>query len=192
MVPDVSRAVLNVTEGDQMIKIEKEWFGKTNSCSDDNESSLSSNNISLDSFWGLFLITGLTSVLALIIVLAMFLHKHRDVVTGEDSVSTKIKTLATLFDEKDLSFHTFRLPDQPYSGSIEPMPAVTNFSPRPSTYSTRTNNIPFSGEQGTSSSEHGGRSSTTPGGQSLPAIVPTVELANSNQERTIIPTSTSH
>ena len=147
MVSDVSRAVLNVTEGDQMLKIEEEWFRKTNSCSDDDKgSSLSSNNISLDSFWGLFLIAGVTSVLALIIVLAMFLHKHRDVVMGEESVLTKIKTLATLFDQKDLSSHTFRLHDrQPYYGRTEPMavvgasPLVTNCSPRQSTSSNQTN-----------------------------------------------------
>ena len=163
LVPDVSRAVLIVTEGNEMVKIEKKWFREKTSCSDDNGSSRSSNNISLDSFWGLFLIAGVTSSLALIIGIAMFLHKHRVVVMGEDSVSTKIKTLMTLFDQKDLSSHTFRIPDQPYSSSNEPIaavgasPSVTNCSPRPSTFSNQTNNdIPLSGEQGTSSSEHGG------------------------------------
>ncbi|KAL6345761.1 hypothetical protein AAG906_017506 [Vitis piasezkii] len=186
LVQDVSRAVLNVTEGDEMVKIEKEWFGKKTSCSDDNGSSISSNNISLDSFWGLFLIAGVTSSLALIIGIAMFLHKHRVGVMGEDSVSTKIKTLATRFDQKDLSSHTFRIPDQPYSGSTEPMaavgasPSVTNCSPRPSTFSNQTiNDISLSGEQGTFSSEHGG------------VIVPAVELVDLNQERTNIP-PTSH
>ena len=182
-----------------MVKIEKEWFGKKTSCSDDNGSSISSNNISLDSFWGLFLIAGATSSLALIIGIAMFLHKHRVVVMGEDSVSEKIKTLATRFDQKDLSSHTFRIPDQPYSGSTEPMaavgasPSVINCLPRPSTLSNQTiNEISLSGEQGTFSSEHGGGgSSTTPSRQSSPVIVPAVELVNLNQERTNIP-PTSH
>ncbi|KAJ9702843.1 hypothetical protein PVL29_004542 [Vitis rotundifolia] len=194
LVPDVSRAILIVTESNEMVKIEKKWFREKTSCSDDNGSSLSSNNISLDSFWGLFLIAGVTSSLALIIGIAMFLHKHRVVVMGEDSAWTKIKTLMTLFDQKDLSSHTFRIPDQPYSGSNEPMaavgasPSVTNCSPRPSTFSNQTNNdIPLSGEQGTSSSEHGGWSSITAGGQSSPEIV----AANLNQERTNIP-ETSH
>ncbi|KAL6345586.1 hypothetical protein AAG906_017316 [Vitis piasezkii] len=48
LVPDVSRAVLIVTEGNEMVKIEKKWFREKTSCSDG--SSLSSNNISLDSF----------------------------------------------------------------------------------------------------------------------------------------------
>ncbi|KAL6345494.1 hypothetical protein AAG906_017215 [Vitis piasezkii] len=172
LVQDVSRAVLKVTEGDEMVKIEKEWFGKKTSCSDDNGSSLSSNNISLDSFWGLFLIAGATSSLALIIGIAMFLYKHRVVVMVEDS---------------------------PYSGSTEPMaavgasPSVINCSPRPSTLSNQTiNDISLSGEQGTFSSEHGGGgSSTTPSRQSSPVIVPAVELVNLNQERTNIP-PTSH
>lgn len=163
--------------------IEKEWFGKTNDCTD-KERSLSSNNISLDSFWGLFLIAGTTSSLALIIVFAIFLHEHKEVlVTGQDSTWTKIKTLGTLFNKKDLSSHTFRSLDQPESS------AAVRASPP--TFSNQTNSdISFSGEQAGNSSS---RSTSTPAGQSspAPAIVPSVELANLNQEGTPIPT-TSH
>ncbi|KAF2305812.1 hypothetical protein GH714_008239 [Hevea brasiliensis] len=69
LVPDVSRAILNVTEGDKMKEIEQEWFGKQSNCPDPS-SSVSSSSLSLQSFWGLFLIAGAASVSALLIFTA--------------------------------------------------------------------------------------------------------------------------
>ncbi|KAH0730269.1 glutamate receptor 2.5-like [Solanum tuberosum] len=74
LVPDVSRAVLNVTEGEKMVQIERAWFGES-TCSD-SSTSLSSNSLGLDSFWGLFVMAVIAAVLALIIFLTKFIHEH--------------------------------------------------------------------------------------------------------------------
>ncbi|RVW14280.1 Glutamate receptor 2.2 [Vitis vinifera] len=91
-----------------------------------------------------------------------------------------------------------RIPDEPYSGSTEPMaavgasPSVTNCSPRPSTFSNQTiNDISSPETRDLFFRARGGQSSTTPSRQSSPVIVPAVELVDLNQERTNIP-PTSH
>ncbi|KAL5973941.1 hypothetical protein ACLOJK_030600 [Asimina triloba] len=111
LVPDFSRAILNVTESDQMMRIEQKWFGSQTSCSD-TSTTISSNSLTLDSFWGLFLIAGAASALALFVFTARFLYQHWHVpVTSEYPVVTfrrRIAHLAERFDGRDLSSHTWR------------------------------------------------------------------------------------
>ncbi|EOY20467.1 Glutamate receptor, partial [Theobroma cacao] len=71
LVADVSRAILNVTQGEKMNQIEQAWFKKESSCFDTN-TLVSHNSLGVESFWGLFLIAGVTSISALIIFAAMF------------------------------------------------------------------------------------------------------------------------
>ena len=88
-----------------MEKIEQPWFRQNLSCPELNNY-LSSYNIGLDSFWGLFLVVGMASYLTLIICMTTFLYEN-----GDASVQLerrKIKALAIRFDKKDLSSHTFR------------------------------------------------------------------------------------
>ena len=126
LVRDVSRAVLNVTEGDKMVKIEKASFGQT-SCPDSG-TSFSSTGLSLESFWGLFLIVGIASFSALIIYIVLFIHKHKQVLQHLDpraSILTKFVVLGKHFDTKDLSCHTFRKNElQDKSTSVEAMDIV--------------------------------------------------------------------
>ncbi|KAK2986066.1 hypothetical protein RJ640_011507 [Escallonia rubra] len=79
LVPDVSTALLNLTEGDKMLQIQKTWFGEKINCPDDAGASLASSSLSLNSFWGLFLIVGVASSIALIIFTSTlaFEHRHR-------------------------------------------------------------------------------------------------------------------
>ncbi len=111
LVSDVSRAVLNVTEGEKMKEIENEWLRKKNNCPDSNNQ-VSSKSLSLASFWGLFLIAGVASLLALIISLSMFLYKERRQILicfhSEGSVWRRFHHTLRIFDKKDLSSHTFR------------------------------------------------------------------------------------
>ncbi|KAA8521445.1 hypothetical protein F0562_012122 [Nyssa sinensis] len=76
LVPDVSRAILNVTEGDKMDGIEKAWFVEHTNCPDPSNL-VTSNSLSLSSFWGLFLIVGVAASFAVIIFIAMLLYEHR-------------------------------------------------------------------------------------------------------------------
>ncbi|KAM7477585.1 hypothetical protein LguiA_025798 [Lonicera macranthoides] len=76
LVPDVSRAVLRVTEGEEMAKIEKAWFGKQTNCPDPN-TSVSSSSLGVNSFWGLFVIVGVAASFALIIFTSMLIYENR-------------------------------------------------------------------------------------------------------------------
>ncbi|CAA2954770.1 glutamate receptor -like [Olea europaea subsp. europaea] len=112
LVPDISRAILNVTEGEKMTEIERTWFGEKTKCPDSNTSLLSNtNSLGLESFWGLFLIAGIAAVSALIIYVILFLHEHWNVLRSSDpdsSIWSKLAKLLRHFDNKDLSSHTFR------------------------------------------------------------------------------------
>ncbi|WOL06456.1 glutamate receptor 2.7 [Canna indica] len=79
LVPDISRAILNVTEGETMATIEKKWFGETNNrTSKSSSSGSSSSSLTFRSFGGLFLITGVVSAMALLVFLARFINKEWD------------------------------------------------------------------------------------------------------------------
>ncbi|KAJ6732166.1 GLUTAMATE RECEPTOR 2.9 [Salix purpurea] len=105
LVPDISKAILNVTEGDQMKQIEDAWFGKRGSCPE-SSSSVSSNILSLKSFWGLFLIAGLAAFLALIIFFVMFVSRERRELRHSDPTAPiwdRTKTFFRVFIQRDSS-----------------------------------------------------------------------------------------
>ncbi|KAL5853036.1 hypothetical protein ACOSQ3_008154 [Xanthoceras sorbifolium] len=152
LVPAVSRAILNVTESDKMKKIEDAYFKRHASCPD--QSTLaSSDSLGLNSFWGLFLIAGITAILALIIFMAMFVYEHWQVLKKSDprtSLWTRIRVLLRIFISRDLSAHTFK--DKSRNGVTEPSP-LTHYPASPSSYSQHTA-FAFNGEQGTPSTEN--------------------------------------
>jgi len=113
-----------------MKQIEDSWFGKQ-SCPD-STSSISSSSLSLQSFWGLFLIAGVASVLALVTFLGMFLYENWEVLMPQDSqasVWSRIPALLRIFIQKDMKCHTFRK-----SGSNPPSIGA----PSPTSYSVHT------------------------------------------------------
>ncbi|KAK3437320.1 hypothetical protein EUGRSUZ_C01852 [Eucalyptus grandis] len=97
LVPDISRAILNITEGPNMTKIEKAWFTSETNCLESTPSS-SSNSLGLDSFWGLFVIAGVVAVLALLIYMVMFVKRNWRVITSSSaSLWQKIVALGRRF-----------------------------------------------------------------------------------------------
>ncbi|XP_028807072.1 glutamate receptor 2.7-like [Neltuma alba] len=109
LVADISRAVLNVTQGDKMKVIENAWFRKNN-CPD-SDTPISSNSLGLESFWGLFLIVGVSSAVALIFFAVNFLHQQKQIWLCNDPSTSKWRRIGKLikkFDQRDLSSHTFR------------------------------------------------------------------------------------
>ncbi|XP_068313004.1 glutamate receptor 2.9-like [Pyrus communis] len=147
---DVSRAILNVTEGHKMKEIEKMLFNNQSSCADPN-SVVSPNSLSLESFWGLFLIAGVASTLALLIFAAMFLYEHKGIFSQLDpeaSLWRKFCVMLRIYDKKDLNSFTFK------KGELK---GNTIFPPSPSVYSndTESRNV-FEEQIGTPSTEHGG------------------------------------
>ncbi|XP_059658211.1 glutamate receptor 2.7-like [Cornus florida] len=138
LIPDVSRAILKVTQEDKMVEIERKWFGDQSSCPDLN-TLISSDSLGLESFWGLFIIAGIASTSALIVHISLFLYEHRHVLSRfepKTSIWRKITVMVRYFDEKDLSSHTFRkseLRDRNSSHGVDGMNA--NCPPTPSSFS---------------------------------------------------------
>ncbi|KAJ3695387.1 hypothetical protein LUZ60_000764 [Juncus effusus] len=78
LLPDMSRAVLTVTEGPEMIEIERKWLGKSATIPNQSANLSGSSSLSFRSFAGLFIITGSVSGLMLLVYLAMFIYKEKD------------------------------------------------------------------------------------------------------------------
>nr|TKW33259.1 hypothetical protein SEVIR_2G221800v2 [Setaria viridis] len=114
-VADLSRAILNLTESDEMSAIESKWFGDAEGCAAQG-SQFTSDSLSFSSFWGLFLITGATSLLCCVVHLVTFLVVQRRWIQELASAShlpwkDRFRMFLKRFDNKDLSSHTFRTKD---------------------------------------------------------------------------------
>ncbi|XP_055832305.1 glutamate receptor 2.8-like [Solanum dulcamara] len=104
LVPDVSRAVLKVMEGENMNNIIQKWFGNETDCPQKDGMAITSDSLTLDSFKGLFLIAGVSAGSALLIFFLIFLYQNREVLTTDDSIWQKLCAIAKVFDlERDNS-----------------------------------------------------------------------------------------
>ncbi|KAL2539076.1 Glutamate receptor 2.7 [Abeliophyllum distichum] len=101
LAPEFSRAILNVTEGEKMVRISREWFGEEEGCPGKDETVIISNRLTLDSFKGLFLTAGVSSSSALIIYLSIFFYENRFVLASDGSIKHKLSALAKIFDEEN-------------------------------------------------------------------------------------------
>ncbi|XP_038711272.1 glutamate receptor 2.8-like isoform X2 [Tripterygium wilfordii] len=191
LVPEVSKAILKVTEGEKMKDIENAWLGEENTCANSSPS-VSSSSLGLDSFWGLFLIAGVASTLALLIFAVMFVYEQRNLFKTSDSESSKwrkIRDLARIFNQKDLTSHTFKKGKlheesgiQGHDQSPIGTSPCTHCYPSPSSYD---HSFTFYGEQGTPSPDHGNRNN--PNVQVTEEIDVVIELSNHSQEQQRIP-----
>jgi ionotropic glutamate receptor len=93
-----------------MRTIENAWF-KEPSCLLSNSEMSSNNNLGLESFWGLFLIAGIASLLALLICVVTFVYQHKHILLNNDpstSIWQRVCILVRIFDQRDLDCHTFK------------------------------------------------------------------------------------
>ena len=146
LVPDISRAILNVTEGMKMMEVENKWFKNDTECADFIEFS-SSNSLGIESFWGLFMIVGIAGVIALIIYVTSFLYENWHVVRrgsdAETTLASKSLELLQRFNSKDNTCHTFKKYEQRVNQNgcgcdcarIVMEPSNEYFHPNPSTLS---------------------------------------------------------
>ncbi|KAF8034550.1 hypothetical protein BT93_C0767 [Corymbia citriodora subsp. variegata] len=162
LVPDISRAILNVIEGPNMTEIEKAWFTSETNCLD-STSSISSNSLGLDSFWGLFLIAGAVAVLALLIYMIRFVKRNWHVITSSSiSLWQKIVALGKRFYERDVNSRTFRkgrFSDRSMDDGANEHAGVEileniNFRPSPPSNSSQINDV-LTNEQVTPWAEQG-------------------------------------
>ncbi|KMZ56974.1 Glutamate receptor [Zostera marina] len=105
LVSDISNAVLNVTQGEEMKRIERKWFGENSWCPVESSSIYDSNKLQFESFWGLFLITGLVSLLSMISFFSKFLYVNSEhlktSIAAEKSLWGKVSTSMKRFDDKE-------------------------------------------------------------------------------------------
>ncbi|KAB1202887.1 Glutamate receptor 2.7 [Morella rubra] len=146
LVADVSSAILNITEGDQMKQIEDSWLGAQTNCPDSNNPQVSSGSLSLSSFSGLFLIAGAASVAALIFNFFMFLRRERQEIFrsfgNQVSVIERIRHVLKIFDSIDASHSVGRklLQDKSDTSNIQgasELPQNLGSPPTPSNSSTQ-------------------------------------------------------
>ena len=178
LVPDISRAVLNMTEGDKMKEIENAWFGKQSRCLDSSPR-VTSSSLSLKSFSGLFLIAGVASLLALMIFMVMFVYKEKNMLRPSESrisIWRKARNFFRIFIQRDLKSHTFRKSEMnDRNGSS--LPSMDG--PGPSPYSVRTDYFPGDGDPSSAESVD-----SSPDRQPSQEVVINIDQqTNPNQER---------
>ncbi|KAK4375345.1 hypothetical protein RND71_006022 [Anisodus tanguticus] len=100
LVPDFSRAVLKVVEGELMSNIIQKWFGNETDCPEQDGMAITSDSLTLDSFKGLFLIAGVSAGSALLLFFFSFLYQNRDILATDDSIGKKLSAIAKVFDEE--------------------------------------------------------------------------------------------
>ncbi|KAE8784567.1 Glutamate receptor 2.9 [Hordeum vulgare] len=86
LTPDISREILKFASDDRMIKMQKELYGDT-SCLDKDDSQTSSS-LALHSFQGLFIITGASSMLALLLHAVVTIYNNRHEFNSDSSQSS--------------------------------------------------------------------------------------------------------
>ncbi|KAH0666407.1 hypothetical protein KY285_027613 [Solanum tuberosum] len=99
LVPDVSRAVLKVIEGETMNNIIQKWFGNETDCPKQ-DGMATASSLTFDSFKGLFLIAGVSAGSALLLFFLNFLNQNREILATDDSIGKKLCAIAKVFDLK--------------------------------------------------------------------------------------------
>lgn len=97
---DFSTAILTLSESGDLQRIYDQWLS-TSSCSNSNVA-VSSNQLGLGTFWGLFLITGLASLVCCIIYLIRMAFLHRRMAGSR--IDNPVLLLYTFFNLYMLAF----------------------------------------------------------------------------------------
>ncbi|XP_047958830.1 glutamate receptor 2.8-like, partial [Salvia hispanica] len=101
LVFDVSREILRMKEDkDLMVRMAKKWLGDEKDCPNMDGALKASQGLDLDSFKGLFLIAGVSSILALAVYLSYFLYENRCVLESTASRKEKLLWLVRNFSKE--------------------------------------------------------------------------------------------
>lgn len=76
LVPDLSKAIVNLTEGCEGFQIQKKWFGDASPSPNYGSADTDSTRLSLQSFKGLFVVNGFALCIMLVINLPNFIHAN--------------------------------------------------------------------------------------------------------------------
>ncbi|KAB5560661.1 hypothetical protein DKX38_005618 [Salix brachista] len=102
LTADVSKAILKLSENGELKKLEEKWFAPSQNCLSNATDNDRAESLSLENFWGIYIITGATSTLCFLLFLFQLLknyHRQQDEDGGsatpnDKSVWEKTVTLA--------------------------------------------------------------------------------------------------
>lgn len=112
---DMSTAILTLSENGELQRIHEKWLSPEEACGFYNSED-ESEQLQLESFWGLFMICGIASFLALLIYFVLMVVRFRSDFPKKDSPpnrgslhSASIQTFLSFADEKeDISHGKFK------------------------------------------------------------------------------------
>ncbi|KAL7180615.1 hypothetical protein ACSBR1_043745 [Camellia fascicularis] len=112
LVADVSRAVISKTEGLKILEFERQLLGNPATCIVPEINTSTSNSLTLQSFGGLFAITGFVTVLCLVAYISKYIFQNKDLFkTVSDSCPptpwSRFCALCRQFDQRDLTSYPF-------------------------------------------------------------------------------------
>lgn len=133
LVPDISRAILEVAESDRMREIENAWFKKVQECSISDASKLSSTRLSIGSFWALFVIVACVSAVSVICYIIKFLYEQKGVWLNENRLTTRerLRELGKIFMDRDAGAHPLRRRVFINGAPVHPQPLVIRDNDHP-------------------------------------------------------------
>ena len=122
MSADVSRAIVSLTEGGEMARIERKWFGDPGACDSQGSGGVGASSLCFWSFSGLFLITGVASGLSLVVYLTTLAYRERNELRAAEPAGAGSMSLRRLrawlqhYDRKDTRSPSFKRRDD--DGSV--------------------------------------------------------------------------
>jgi len=122
MSADVSRAIVSLTEGGEMARIERKWFGGPGACDSQGSGGVGASSLCFWSFSGLFLVTGVASGLSLVVYLTTLAYWERNELRAAEPAGAGSMSLRRLrawlqhYDRKDTRSPSFKRRDD--DGSV--------------------------------------------------------------------------
>ncbi|KAF5953153.1 hypothetical protein HYC85_011097 [Camellia sinensis] len=112
LVADVSRAVISKTKGLKILEFERQLLGNPTACLVAEINTSTSNSLTLQSFGGLFVITGFVLVLCLVAYISKYIFQNKDLFkTVSDSCPptpwSRFCALRRQFDQRHLTSYPF-------------------------------------------------------------------------------------
>lgn len=126
LVSEISRSVLELSESAEMQRLQNKWFNMTE-CTKPG-AQVDSNRLSMESFWGLYLITGTASIVALLLFLGRLIYsytRHNPAPEGP-SISAHVKSFVNYMDQEECRKTRSSVPhpngdNNDYSSNSRPM-----------------------------------------------------------------------
>ncbi|KAL7243635.1 hypothetical protein ACSBR1_015942 [Camellia fascicularis] len=105
---DVSKAILQLSENGSLKRLEEEWLTPSSECLD-SQNTKNVDSLGLESFWGLFLFSIVTSCICFLIFVARLLRNYRhhqsrigDIHGSDESVWNKTRKLARYLSDAEI------------------------------------------------------------------------------------------